>query len=458
MGGVGPEKAGDLVRSASWHSLRQLMLLRNIAIVGQTFAIILVHELFAVPLPLMALISLAGLLVLFNLATTFWRLQQPQPVTDLEVLAQIVVDVGALAALLYLSGGATNPFVGLFLIPLTIAAARLPWIYALPVALLTLACYSLLVFFHVPLPVPSHGAQDFLVFGMWVNYLLCAGLIAYLVLTLAGRLREQSRSLADAERSALDREYLVRVGSLAAGAAHEIRSPLCTMAILVKDMLQRNDDRQTLQQDLRIMADQIEACRRTLSDLVTDGQDAVGNGPNESADKFPHDVFDRFQLLRPDIKLSFRWRGAQAPAMISMERDLGHAILNLLNNAADASPGAVEMNCSCSAGELNIDVEDRGPGIPSELGDKLGERFLTTKGDRGTGIGLLLARTAIRRAGGSLRLSNRPGGGARAEVVLPLARTASDPDRPATRYLTKVAVTSPRLRKDPVAAVQGSKR
>ena len=120
------------------------------------------------------------------------------------MLTQIVVDVGALAALLYLSGGATNPFVGLFLIPLTIAAARLPWIYALPVALLTLACYSLLVFFHVPLPVPSHGAQDFLVFGMWVNYLLCAGLIAYLVLTLARRLREQSRSLADAERSALD--------------------------------------------------------------------------------------------------------------------------------------------------------------------------------------------------------------------------------------------------------------
>ena len=458
VGGIGPEKAGDFVRSASWHSLRQLMLLRNIAIVGQTFAIMVVHELFAIPLPVIALISLTGLLVLFNLATTSWRLQRPSPVTDLEVLAQVVVDIGALTALLYLSGGATNPFVGMFLIPLTIAAARLPWTYTLTVALLTLACYSLLIFFHVPLPVPSHGAQGFLVFGMWVNYLLCAGLIAYLVLTVASRLREQNRSLAAARQSAHDREYLVRVGSLAAGAAHEIRSPLCTMAVLVEEMLQQHDDRQTLQQDLRIMADQIEACRRTLSDLVTEGQDAVGNGTNESADKFLHDVVDRFQLLRPGVKLSFRWKGAQPPAMISMERDLGHAILNLLNNAADASPGAVEMNCSCSAGELSIDVEDRGPGIPSELGDMLGERFLTTKGDKGTGIGLLLAKTAIRRAGGSLRLSNRPGGGARAEVVLPLKRTASDPDRPATRHLTKVAVTNPRLREDPVAAVQGSKR
>jgi two-component system sensor histidine kinase RegB len=416
------------------------MLLRNIAIVGQTLAIIVVHELFAVPLPLIALISLTGVLVLLNLAATFWRLQRPSPVTDLEVLAQIVVDIGALTALLYLSGGATNPFVGMFLMPLTIAAARLPWTYTLTVALLTLACYSLLIFFYVPLPVASHGAQGFLVFGMWVNYLLCAGLIAYLVLTVASRLREQNRSLVAARRSALDREYLVRVGSLAAGAAHEIRSPLCTMAILIKDMLQRRDNRQTLQRDLRIMADQIEACRRTLSDLVTDGQDVAGIGSNESADKFLHDVVDRFRGLRPGIKLSFRWSGAQPPVMISAERDLGHAILNLLNNAADASPGAVEMNCSWNAGELRIHVEDRGPGIPSELGDMLGERFLTTKGDKGTGIGLLLAKTAIRRAGGNLRLSNRPGGGARAEVVLPLEQTASIPDRTATRHLTKVAV------------------
>ena len=453
MGGVGPEKAGVLVRSASWHSLRQLMLLRNIVIVGQTFAIVVVHELFAVPLPLIALISLTGLLVLFNLATTFWRLQQPQPVTDLEVLAQIVVDIGALAALLYLSGGATNPFVGLFLIPLTIAAARLPWIYALTVALLTLVCYSLLIFFHVPLPVPSHGAQDFLVFGMWVNYIMCAGLIAYLILTIANRLREQNRSLADAERSALDREYLVRVGSLAAGAAHEIRSPLCTMAVLVKEMLQQDDDRQTTQQNLRIMSDQIEACRHALSDLVTEGREAAGNGSNKSADKFLHDVVDRFRGLRPGITLSFQWRDAQPPAVVSTDRDLGHAILNLLNNAADASPGAVELNCSCNAGELRIRVEDRGPGIPSELGDSLGERFLTTKGDKGTGIGLVLAKTAIRRAGGSLRLSNRPGGGARAEVVLPLEQTASDPGRSTARHLSK-----PRLREGLVVAVHDSKR
>ena len=107
-----------------------------------------------------------------------------------------------------------------------------------------------------------------------------------------------------------------------------------------------------------------------------------------------------------------------------MEDNLGHAILDLRDNAADASPEAVEMYCSGNPGELRRLIQDRRPGFPAELGEMLGERLLTTKGDKGTGIGLLLAKTAIRKPGGSLKLSNRFGGGARAEVLLPLrART-----------------------------------
>jgi two-component system sensor histidine kinase RegB len=433
--------------------LRQLMLLRNIAIGGQTFAIAVVHEFFAAPSPLITLLSVAGLLVLFNFATTAWRLRQPRPVTDLEVFAQIVVDVGALSALLYLSGGATNPFAGMFLMPLTIAAARLPRVHALVVALLTAACYSLLISYHVPLPVPGPESREFLVVATWVNYLLCAALIAYLVLTVASRLREQDRRLAEIRRSASGHEYLMRVGSLAAGAAHEIRSPLCTMAVLVEDML-AHDDRPTLKQNLRIMSDQIEACRRTLSELVPADRGAVGNRSKEPADKFVQDIVDRFRTLRPGVKLSLGLSGPQSPAMISAERDLGRAILNLLNNAADASPEAVAMNCSWDAGELRIQVEDLGPGIPPELGESPGERLFTTKGESGTGIGLLLTRTAVQRAHGSLKLSNRPGGGARAEVVLPLGEAASEADRAEIHGPAEGSVPDPGLRADPGVAIE----
>jgi len=432
------------------------MLLRNVAIVGQTFAIALVHEFFAAPSPLAALVFVAGFLVLFNLATTSWRLRQPRPVTDVEVLAQVLVDVGALTALLYLSGGAANPFAGMFLMPLVIAAASLPWTHTLIVALLTAVSYSLLIFFHVPLPVPSHSTQQFLVLAMWANYLLCAGLIAYLVLTVAGRLREQNRRLAEIEQSTPAHKYLVRVGSLAAGAAHEIRSPLCTMAVLVEEMLQ-NDDRPATKQNLHIMSDQIELCRRTLSDLVTEGQPAPGHGSKEPAETFVQDIVDRFRTFKPGIKLSFRWSGTRPSAMISTERDFGRGIVNLLNNAADASPEAVEMICSSSSRELRIWIEDRGPGIPSELEDITGETFFTTKGDKGTGIGLLLARVAVARAGGSLKLSRRPGGGTRAEVVLPLDQPA-DADRAAASGPEKAAAAGPELLADAAVPVHGWKR
>lgn len=445
---------GARLETAPWHSLRQLMLLRNIAIAGQMFAIAVVHEFFAVPSPLIALLSVAGLLVLFNFATTAWRLRQPRPVTDLEVFVQIVVDVGALTALLYLSGGATNPFVGMFLMPLTIAAASLPWVHALVVGLLTAGCYSLLISHHVPLPVPGPGSREFLVAATWANYLLCAALIAYLVPTIASRLREQDRRLAEIGRGASGHEYLMRVGSLAAGAAHEIRSPLCAMAVLVEDML-AHDDRPTLKQNLRIMSDQIDACRRTLSELVPGAEGAVGNGSKEPADKFVQDIVERFRALRPGVKLSFGLSGPQSPAMISAERDLGRAILNLLNNAADASPEAVAMNCSWDARELRIQVEDLGPGIPPELGEAPGERLFTTKGESGTGIGLLLTRTAVLRARGSLRLSNRSGGGARAEVVLPLEQPASDADRAEIHRPARGAAPDPGLRADPGVAIEG---
>jgi two-component system sensor histidine kinase RegB len=427
--GKGPG-TGGFIQAASRHNLRQLMLLRNIAIVGQTLAILLADGFLAIPLPMAALASVTGFQVLFNLAT-FWRLQRSWPVTDLELLTQINVDIAALTVLLYFSGGATNPFVGLFLVPVTITAATLPRVYTLPVALLTIACYALLVFFHVPLPSPGNGAPDLqlMVFGMWLNYVVSAALIAYFVVTIATLLREQNRTLAEAKQRKLDREYLVRVGALAAGAAHEIRSPLSTMAVLVKELLHQHDDRMNLTRDLRIMADQIEACQRTLSVLVTSRQDVlIDAGQSAPVDEFLDEIVEKWRMLRPGVKFACLRAGTQPPPRISTERSLSHAIVNLLNNAADASQETVEMNCRWSPGELKILIQDRGPGIPPELGDMLGEQCLTNKSGKGTGIGLLLARIAIRRVGGSLMLSNRPGGGARAKVVLPLDRASAEPN------------------------------
>jgi two-component system sensor histidine kinase RegB len=235
--------------------------------------------------------------------------------------------------------------------------------------------------------------------------------------------RKRERDLIGLAQGDFNNEYLVRMGAFAVGAAHELRSPLTTMAVLVDELRRQPDpdDSRKLAENLRIMSDQIEACRSILCAIVAFGQDVLVNDRRiEAVDTFLLATIAKWRLLRPGVDLKFRWTHRQPAPRISADSSLVQAVLNLLNNAADASPQAVEMACTCNAGNLRILVQDRGAGIPSKLKDRLGKPFFTTKRDKGTGIGLLLATTAIDRAGGSLKLSNRPGGGASAEVILPL--------------------------------------
>jgi two-component system sensor histidine kinase RegB len=398
-----------MIHALPWQQLRQHMLLRNFIIVGLIFAIAAGDRGFSIPLPLPALAFVTGLLALFNL-WTFWRLQRPWPARELELLGQIVLDIVALSLLLYFGGGAANPFAGLFLVPLAVSAVSLPSSYTRLAALLVAACYLLLVFFHAPA-----DPRPVLATASWVTLAVSAALIVYFVPSFSGLLRKHERTLD---------EPLVRIGILAAGAVHELRSPLTTMAVLVEEMARHPDadDRGGLAENLRIMSGQIEACRGILSAVVVSGQDALVNDTRvEHVDAFLHESVANWRLLRPGAHLKFRWIDAQPAARISTDGGLRQALLSLLNNAADASPRQVEMNCACDGRNLRILIQDRGPGIASGLLDKLGKPFFTTKRDQGAGIGLLLARTAIDRAGGSLTLSNRHGGGVRAELTLPLA-------------------------------------
>src|SRR5262245_12426900 len=414
--------AGGFVEANARCNLHRLMLLRNFTIIGLSFVIVMEA---AGRLPVELSVSVLGLVdgffALFNLATC-WRLGRSWRVTDLELVGHIFSDVAAFTVLLYFSGGTTSPFIGLLLVFVAIAGASLRWAYAASVALFTVACYALLDFFHVPLAGSAREVQGFeaAAFSMCMNYAVGAALVAYFVCAIAQLLREQSRNLAEARQREINHDYVVRVGALAAGAAHEIRSSLSTMAILVKDLPREGGD---AKRDIRLISDQIEACRRSLSDLLI-GSGVTGADAREleSVKVFLREVLDRWDMLRPGAKVACRWRGTQPPPTITADRCLGQAIINLLDNAADAAPdGEIQMNCSWSPQYLRILIQDRGPGFSRKVArDDVG-RLLTTKGEKGTGIGLLLAKTAIQRFGGSLRFAKRPGGGTRAQVVVPLA-------------------------------------
>lgn len=413
------------VQGSARHNLRQLVVMRNIAITAQTLTVTVTHHGLGIDLPIggMALTILA--LLLFNIAT--WRrLASPRLVSDRELLYQLMVDVGALSLLLAMAGGGTNPFVGMLLLPLAITAASLPWTYTWIVALATVACYSLLVLFFRPLFHAGEEARylQLLVAGMWVNYAVTAGMVAHFVARISLALRRSERVFATRRESEMCNEHLARIGVLAAGAAHELSQPLSTMAVLIREMERRPGQDEEFKTMLRTTAGQLRRCQDTLGTLLSYGRntfDARSGFQAMPLDAFVRELLDAFEARRPGVQASLLIETDGTAPTVHHDLALRQGLLNLLGNAADVSPGWVQVRVGWDAEVMHIAVHDRGPGIPPELQDRVGTLFFTTKEKgAGNGLGLALARTAVARLGGSLELRNDPDGGACAEIQLPV--------------------------------------
>ena len=183
----------DLSQSPLSKNLQRLFLLRNIAIAAQCLTFALVYWTIDIVIPWTQMITVVTLLALLNLLTWI-RLHRNWPVSHLEFFLQLQIDVLALSTLLYFSGGSTNPFISLFLLPMTIAAATLPWRYTWTMAIITIACYTLLLFNYVPLPHDhnKHLIEFALhVSGMWLAFVLSTVIIAWFVVKMSSSIREQ---------------------------------------------------------------------------------------------------------------------------------------------------------------------------------------------------------------------------------------------------------------------------
>lgn len=405
-------------------NLRQLVLLRAIAIAGQIVTVAFVNGALDIPLPLAPLAAGIGLLALFNLAT-WLRLGLRQPVSDGELFAQILVDVAILTVLLYFTGGAANPFAAMYVLPLTVAAAALPWSYTWNVAAVAGAGYLLLMFFNAPLMHAGGEPLEYRLFiaGSGINFAITGGLIAYFVVKMTGTLREHERLLAQAKERDLHNERIVQLGALAAGAAHELGTPLSTVAVVVKELQGRWRRRPDLLRELTVISNQIELCKDSLSNMLASaGHARMEGGEKVALDGFLQALVENWRLTRPQAVVTCRCHGTPPAPDIVIERSLRQAIVNLLNNAADASPEQVDVEGRWDERELCIRIRDRGPGILPEAADRIGKDFVTTKpAGKGHGVGLVLSTAVISRFGGSVKLFNQPERGACTEVRLPLA-------------------------------------
>ena len=416
-------------------NLRRLVMLRSVLIVGQILAVWVASHALDVPLPLVAIGTIIAAFVVLNVLT-WWRLRLHHAVMESELFGHLLLDVAVLTGLLYLTGGSANPFVSLLLLPLTIAVTALPGRYSWAMAAITVACYSILMVFYVPLP-RGHDAQfagDFAlhVLGMWFNFVLSAGIIAYFVLKMGNTLRERDRALAQAREKALRDERLVALGTLAAGAAHELGTPLATIAVLAKDLEQACaavNAPPDMRDNLVVLRDQVARCKGILSTMAASaGQVRAESGQRFSLDSYLRNIVQQWQAMRPGIIVQYHADGSHPAPSIAGEKTLAQAIMNILNNAADASPEHVAIEARWSATELRMDICDRGEGLTPITQEHAGQMLFTTKApDQGLGLGLFLAHATLSRFGGSVQLFNREGGGACTRVVLPLTQLMTAP-------------------------------
>ncbi|ATX79245.1 two-component system, sensor histidine kinase RegB [Mariprofundus aestuarium] len=430
---------GSVEEMVGTYNLKRLFVFRSAVIASELAAVGLAVYGMAVELPLHYMLSVIALYSLFN-AYVWLRLRKTPTVSANEFFLHLVVDVLALAALLYFAGGSSNPFVSLFLLPLVIVAATLPKRYVWGMAAVTLGCYSLLMLINVPLTqeMAGHGhgghaghtaaTSNFSlhVLGMWFSFLLAVGLILFFVVSMAEALRQRDQKLAEAREKNLRDEHMVSLGTLAAGAAHELGTPLATMAVLTKEMEQEYREQPELLENIIILRSQVDRCKATLGQIsASAGQMKAESGHSEDVKSCLNHCISRWQELHPATSIAVALKGFEPAPTIVVDETLNQAVINVLNNAADASPDSIELSADWSAAELNLGIRDFGEGLSPAALQALGKPFFTTKKD-GHGLGFYLASEVVRRLGGEMNISNHAKGGALVKIRLPLQRLKTE--------------------------------
>jgi len=398
---------------------RRSIVLRWWLLLAATIAVSSAPTLLGLALPLLPMLAVLGALAGFNLWLQ-WRSTPAGGVADLELFGQLCVDLTALAVLLYLSGGAANPLISLLLVPVAVAALSLPGTMTAALTVLAIALYSALTWVYLPLAVgDAERAARLHLAGMWLTFVVSAAMIAWFVARMTASIRERDRRLAAAREQALRDERMVALGALAAGAAHELGTPLATISVLVGELVADASLGDDARSDLALVREQVALCKGIISGM------AERSGAARSEDLRARDAADwlrevaaRWQAMRPRASVKISTSGPGVTPSIVPDPAVEQAIANLLNNAADAHEGEIAVDLGWDPTRLRMAIHDRGSGFGADVLRRGGREALPT-GAGGAGIGLLLSFAAVERAGGHIQLENSPGGGGRVCIELP---------------------------------------
>lgn len=391
-----------------------------IAILGQLILIICSIVLFDIRLPSIPLAIILMAEIVFAVFAN--HLSSVRKVTQNELVFHLLFDSLFLAGLVYFSGGANNPFIYLLLLYVAIASFMLQRKRLIILVCIELILYSLLNIFQRPLELgessPLASFHLHLV-GMWVNFILTAILLAVFGLITRRSMLEQEKKLQLLREKNLQDEQVLGLGIMSANAAHELNTPMSTMAIVIDDIQSENISDEH-KHDMELLQEQISRCKKIIGRLNDKSQHAqqqlsaqATNQVNVKIDNFKEQLqslIERWLVYQPKVTILQTWSEDLELENYQISISLEQAITNLLDNAADASlenaQSEIEVSCYLRESNIVIDIKDKGLGLSTHTISKVGKRIQISHKQEGLGWGMFLSNVSIERVGGKVHISD----------------------------------------------------
>lgn len=414
-----------LIPEANWVNIQWLARLRWAQIAGQAATVLVGQFLLDGALPIAALLGVIAVGLVSNLGLELYffgdrRRETPaRAVHEWQIALVMMLDIAILTGLLYLTGGPHNPFGFLYLVQIALATVLLRVVWTWMLVALSFVAFGVLLAAQRAITIP----EDSRAIGMWVALGVASAFVVYFLRRITGALAERERELTEARGLAARQERLASLATMAAGAAHELSTPLGTVALAAKELeraLTKLDHQGDLAADARLIREQVGRCRVIL-DQMAQGAGTVGETVAPvTVSALLDETFVGIRAA-PNLHLDLPSDLAKSPLRIP-PRAVSQALRSLITNAQDASPpnATVVIMVRKDGASLSIEIRDRGGGIPPEVLARIGEPFFTTKPPgRGMGLGLFLARAVIEGVGGTLQIDSIAGEGTEVRVRFP---------------------------------------
>ncbi len=417
-----------------------LVRLRWVAVFGQFMTIGAVAFLLDIELPLGPLFAIVGLTAVTNAGFSFWlansvrakrSMIQSDRITH-GIVAVIVLDLISLTVLLAFSGGLANPFTIFYFVNLALAAVILPARWGWMLGGIAVVCLTLLLFAYKPLPALEQQLAETTApravrlrdFGLIPALAACAGVVIYFVTRVTRELRQRERELRIAEQQRADSQRLEALGTLAAGAGHELATPLSTIAVVTKELtrhLEGVNAPSTVIEDVALIRSELNRCRSILDRMAGGvGQFEAEPWDTVTVKELLDEVLDELgqqERVRVDYDAKVEQLSMSLPLQTTAQ-----AIRGVVQNGLDASADQdiVHIRASEEDRHVCLRISDQGPGMPTDVLSRAGEPFYTTKEPGGgMGLGLFLTRSVMNRLGGTLEIQSAAGEGVTAIVRIP---------------------------------------